>query len=153
MLYDTNPKIIVTTSGMATYGPAQVYIPEYLSRKKALIQFTGYTAEGTLGNRLKIAEMGDIVQVGGLLVKKRANVQYTTEFSAHAKADEMIDFLNQFYNLKVVLVNHGETNTKNIFAERILDEVSTKRVGILGAGYFFRVDPYGVIKTLSTKFQ
>ncbi len=47
----------------------------------------------------------------------------TTEYSAHAKADEMIEFLNQFKNLKLVLVNHGESRTKNIFAELIVEEV------------------------------
>lgn len=47
----------------------------------------------------------------------------TTKYSAHAKADEMIEFLNQFKNLKLVLVNHGESRTKNIFAELIVEEV------------------------------
>ena len=138
VLADTNKKVILTTSGMGTYGPAQTYIPEYIARKNALIQFTGYTAEGTLG---------------GLIAKKIANVEYTTEYSAHAKADEMIEFLKQFNNLKLVLVNHGKIKTKNIFAERILKEVDTKRVGLLGREYFFRVDPYGLVKTLSTKFE
>ncbi len=35
----------------------------------------------------------------------------------------MIEFLNQFKNLKLVLVNHGESRTKNIFAELIVEEV------------------------------
>lgn len=153
VLEDNGKKVILTTSGMGSYGPAQVYIPEYISRKNALIQFTGYTAEGTLGNRLKNAEFGEMVEVGGLIVKKKANVEYTTEFSAHAKADEMIDFLKQFSNLRLVLVNHGEIKTKKIFAERIIKEVDAKRVGLLGREYFFRVDPYGLVKTLSTKFQ
>lgn len=76
-----------------------------------------------------------------------------TEYSAHAKADEMIEFLKQFKNLKLVLVNHGESQTKNIFAERIVEEVNAKRVGLLGREYFFRIDSYGLVKTLSTKFQ
>lgn len=153
VLQDIDEKIILTTSGMGSYGPAQVYIPEYISRDKALIQFTGYTAEGTMGNRLKQTKKGEMVEVGGLVTKKRANVEYTTEFSAHAKADEMIKFLQQFKNLKLVLVNHGESESKSIFAERIIDEVKTKRVGLLGRKYFFRVDPYGLVKTLSTKFE
>lgn len=37
-------KIILTTSGMGTYGPAQTYLPTYLGREDCLIQFTGYTA-------------------------------------------------------------------------------------------------------------
>ena len=153
LLEDTHKKIIVTTSGMGSYGPAQTYLPEYIARKNALIQFSGYTAEGTLGSRLKNTETGDMVEVGGLMTRKRADVEYTTEYSAHAKADEMIEFLKQFKNLKLVLVNHGETNVKNIFAERIIDEVEPKRVGLLGREYFFRVNHRGLVKTLSTKFK
>lgn len=153
ILEDTSKKIILTTSGMGSYGPAQTYIPEYISRENALIQFTGYTAEGTIGNRLKNTELGSMVEVGGVLARKRANVEYTTEFSAHAKANEMIEFLKQFNNLKLVLVNHGELKAKNIFAERIIKEVKSKRVGLLGNEYFFRVDSNGLVKTLSTKFQ
>ena len=153
VLYDYKTKIVLTTSGMGSYGPAQVYIPEYIQRKNALIHFTGYTAEGTLGAKLKNAKIGEAVEVGAIVVRKRAEVKYTTEYSAHAKADEMIKFLQQFKNIKLVLVNHGENNTKKIFSERILNEVETKYVGILGRDYFFRVNPYGLQKTLSTKFR
>ena len=105
VLEDKKTKIIVTTSGMGSYGPAQVYIPEYISRGKALIQFTGFTAEGTLGSRLKNTKIGEFAEVGGMITKKNA------------------------------------------------DEVNPKRVGLLGREYFFRVDPYGLVKTLSTKFK
>jgi len=64
----------------------------------------------------------------------------------------MIDFLNQFKNLNLVLVNHGQADVKTKFAERILDEVNTRKVGILGREYFFRVNHWGLQKTLSSKF-
>lgn len=153
VLYGREPKIILTTSGMGSYGPAQTYIPEYIARENSLIQFTGYTAEGTLGNYLKKAEFNDIVQIGGLYVEKKADVEYTTEFSAHAKADEMISFLKKFKNIKMVLVNHGETDTKEEFAKRVLREVKPKNVGVLGRENFFRINPYGLVKTLPTKFS
>lgn len=138
---------------MGSYGPAQTYIPEYIARENVLIQFTGYTAEGTLGYNLKNAEHGKVVRVAGLIAKKMAEVEYTTEYSAHAKANELIEFLQHFKHLKLVLVNHGETKTKAIFAERLLHEVEVKKVGILDREYFFRVNPYGLVKTLSTKFS
>ena len=154
LLEDTDKKIILTSSGMGNYGPAQVYIPTYISRKNALIHFTGFCAEGTLGATLQKTQKSESVTVGGLITKKRALVQSTTEFSAHAKSDEMIDFLKQFKNLKLVLINHGETETKKIFAEKILDaNLKIKNIGILDREYFFRVNPYGLIKTLSTKFK
>lgn len=149
----TEQKIIVTTSGMGTYGPAQIYIPEYITRENALIHFTGYTAEGTLGERLKSTKKGEMVPIGGLILKKMAEVEYTTEFSAHAKADVMIDFLRKFENLRLVLVNHGESETKLEFSERIAQDVNPKFVAVLGRDYFFRVGPFGLIRTLNTKFE
>ena len=153
ILLDRNRKIIITTSGMGTYGPAQVYIPALIRNENNLIQFNGYTAEGTMGNRLKSANYNDVVEIGGVLVKKKAFVEYTNEWSAHAKADEMIDFLKQFNDLKLVLVNHGTPETKEIFAKRVARDVDAKCVGILGRQYFFRVDCDGLVKTLSTKFK
>lgn len=154
ILNDTNVKIILSTSGMGSYGPAQVYIPEYITRKNALIHFTGYCAEGTLGYKLKNANLGEMVEMSGMVLKKRAQVEFTTEYSAHAKADEMIAFLKQFNQPKLILINHGEEDVKRIFAERVAEEVElAKRVGILSRDYFFRVNQYGLEKTLSTKFE
>ena len=153
ILKDMGTKIVLTTSGMGSYGPAQLYIPEYLQRRNALIHFTGYTAEGTLGARLKNANKGEAVEVGGMLVIKRADVEYTTEYSAHAKADKVISFLKQPQNLKLVLFQHGAIQIKLDFAKRVLNEVDVKQVGILGRDYFFRVNPYGLVKSLSTKFE
>lgn len=153
VLANNGCKIILTTSGMGSYGPAQAYISQYIRRRGSLIHFTGFTAPGTLGARLKEAPENSSVEVAGIIAKKRARVEYTTEYSAHAHSDEMIAFLQQFRNLKLVLVNHGEPEVKDLFAERIVDEVETKDVGILGRRYFFRVNPYGLAKTLSTKFE
>ena len=153
ILQDINPKIIVTTSGMGSYGPAQVYIPTFIKHPNCLIHFTGYTAEGTLGNRLATTPVGEVVKIGGLLVEKQAKVCYTTEFSAHAKADEMIHFLQQFHHINMIIVNHGEPSTKDAFAKRLLKEVDSKEIGIATREYFFRVSPYHLLKTLPTKFE
>ena len=153
LLRDTSKKIILTTSGTGSYGPAQTYLPEYIKRENTLIQFTGFTPEGTLGSRLRNADINDVVEVGGMITRKKARVEYTTEYSAHAKADEMIKFLKKPKNLKLVLVNHGEPHVQKMFAKRIVDEVEPKDVGILGSGYIFRVNPYGLVKTISTKFE
>lgn len=152
ILGDNLPKIILTTSGMGSYGPATTYIPRLLCKKDVLIHFTGYTSEGTLGNRLRTTPIGEQIEVAGLRVIKRADVEYTTEFSAHAKADEMIEFLQQFENLKLVLLNHGEQEVKEKFSQSILREVDTDYVGILGNEYLFRIGANGLIKTMGTKF-
>ena len=144
ILKDIHSKIIVTTSGMGSYGPAQIYIPTFIKHPNCLIHFTGYTAEGTLGT----------TPVGkGLMVENQAKVCYTTEFSAHAKADEMIHFLQQFHHINMIIVNHGEPSTKDAFAKRLLKVVASKEIGIATREYFFRISPYHLLKTLPTKFE
>ena len=120
---------------------------------KALIHFTGYTAEGSLGAELRNCNVGDIVEIGGVLIRKFADVQYTSEYSAHAKADELIALLNKFPNKQLVLVTHGQTETKKNFAKKVLLETKTKSVGILGEEYIFRGNTYGLVKTMSTYFK
>lgn len=153
VLMDENEKIILTSSGMGSYGPAPQYISTFIRQKNALIHFMGYTADGTLGNSLKIAAVGDIVKIGGILAEKQAQVEYTSEFSAHAKADGLIRFLQQFENLNLILINHGDAETKETFAKRVIKEVHSKDVGIACREIFFRVSPYHLIKTMTTKFQ
>ena len=154
VINDVHCKIILTTSGMGSYGPAQEYISKLISNPNAMIHFTGYTAEGTLGRRLKDTEIGEDVKVGSLMKIKRAEVLYTTEFSAHAKADEMIAFLNRFSHIYFIEVVHGEPEVKDSFASRILREVeNVKEVGIGSRDTFFRVNPYGCVKSLNTHFQ
>lgn len=153
VLQKRESKIILTTSGMGSYGPAQLYIPEYITRGKSLIHFTGYTAPDTLGGRLKSAKQGDIVEIGGMRIKKSARVEYTTEYSAHAKADEMIAFLTKFQNVRLILLNHGEESVKNAFSEKILSETPISKVGVLGNAYIFRIDHWGLVKSMSSKFE
>lgn len=148
----SKPKIILTTSGMCSYGPAQTYLANYISNPKAFIHFTGYLAEGTLGAKLKNTPSGEEVMIGGVNRRRFASIEYTTEYSAHAKADEIIDFLNQFEDLKVVLIDHGEAKVKEQFVRRIFKEINPKDVEILGNQYVYRIGSYGLIKTMPTKF-
>ena len=148
-----NGAVIVTTSGMGSFGPAQTIIPMFLSDPNALIHFTGYTAEGTLGRRLLEAEDGKVIKVNGTPIVKRAEVKTTGEFSSHAKADELLEFLTQFRNLKVVLINHGEPDVKEDFTERIKEDPSctAKNTVVLDHSKVVRVGRYGTIKVFPSK--
>lgn len=65
----------------------------------------------------------------------------------------MIGFLQQFTNLNLVLVNHGDPDVKETFATQVVSKVQSKDVGIACREIFFRVSPYRLIKTMATKFQ
>lgn len=151
ILTDKEPKIIITTSGMATYGPARTYLPVMVGRKNALVHFTGYNAEGTLGRRVLECEDGQEVLIGGMNIIKHAEVKNTGEFSGHAKADEMIEFLKGFENIKFILINHGSTDTKINFMEQVQKEVNPKNIDILDRQYFYRINAYGLLKKIQAK--
>lgn len=152
VLISEKTKIILTSSGMGTYGPAPLYISKYITTEQALIHFTGYQAEGTLGAALKNTAKGDMVSVAGLQKIKQADVEYTSEWSSHAKADELIQHINKFKSLKSVLFNHGEEIATNALSKKAITQTNAKEVGILGRDYYYRIGPYGIIKTLSSQF-
>ncbi len=53
LLQDRSCKIILTTSGMGNYGPAQTYLPYYITRPKCSIIFCGYTTPDSLRWKIK----------------------------------------------------------------------------------------------------
>ena len=143
-------QIIISTSGMGSHGPAAIYIPHYLSNPNAMIYFTGYTSPCTTGRHVFEAEYGeDITFKCGQTVKKNATVLQTTEFSSHAKADELIDFINQF-SPRSVLINHGEPSVKVEFEKMLKKDTGIKKTGILGMGYVYRITSYGIDKAVET---
>lgn len=148
-----SPQIVITSSGMGSNGPAKDYIPACLENSNGYIHFTGYAAEGTMARRLLDTLADNEVFCAGRNIVKRARVDFTSELSKHAKADEMIKFLNGFADLRLVLVNHGEENVREEFADRIEEDVCPREVRILNRKKFYRVGPYGLIKEGSSKFD
>lgn len=152
LLTDPSCKIILTSSGMGSYGPAPLYISNYVSSPLALIHFVGYPAVDTLSRRLKNAQNGDLVKIGSVVKQKLCDIEYTTEFSSHAKLDEILNFLKQFNNLKLILVNHGEYDCKENLADEAVKENLSKDVAIESRTTFYRIGRYGLLKELTTKF-
>ena len=152
LMETTGSKIIVSSSGMGSYGPAHAYIQNYIECEDALIHFTGYCVEGTVSRQLYDAREDEEVTFGGSTYVKKASVKFTNEFSAHAKADELIDLLSQFKDIKIVLVTHGSVDAKEEFSRRVAEEVDVDNVGTLTREYLFRLGTHGFIKAMNTKF-
>lgn len=149
-----NPKsqIILTTSGMMNHGPAQIYLKQFVERRDVLIYIPGYSAKNTLAYELKNPINGK-VRIEGKEYQINAEVKTTSEFSSHAKADEILDLLRKFKKINLVLVNHGECHVKRIFAERIQKEIAkVKRVEILGK-HTFVISSNGYVKHMGSKYK
>ena len=143
----TYPQIILASSGTASYGPAQGYLQKMLNREDVMFHFTGYAPEGTLAKRLMDTQKDEFAQVGGVLVRKNAQIMFTNEFSAHAKRDELLNFLKPFKRIHAVFPTHGQESSKLTIGKDALAHTSAQNVGILSNKVCFRVTPDGLVSS------
>lgn len=146
----TTPQIIVTTSGMGTFGPAQEYIARLIERPDVGIHFTSYLSADSLGRRLLETPQNEMLTVGAVVKRKRAKVLTTGQYSSHAKRNELIAFLKQFRNIRSLCINHGEPEVKESFAMYCKEKLQTQ-VAILGDGYTLRMNSWEIIKSIREK--
>lgn len=147
IINDRNGKIIISTAGMGSNGPAKEYIKSFLSNPRSLIYFPGYTSDGTVGRRVFETPINEPVSISGKEIIKRAKVLQTLEFSSHATADELLEFLCMFMPKSVLFV-HGTMECKKTLEERAQKELGIKKTGILGNGYVYRINQYGIDKEI-----
>lgn len=115
-------KIIVTTSGMLSNGPARLYVPMFICREDCMIHLIGYAAEETLARTLLEAKRADVVSIGNSMYQKRAVVKTTREKTSHAPLNEILEFIEPFDNIVFMAINHGEEDVKNGLKETVREE-------------------------------
>lgn len=145
---DGQQKIIVTTSGMVSFGPARDYVPHYLASKNALIYLTGFSTPESSARKILEAEDGAVLEACGILCMKCADVRATYEFSSHARQDELMDLVHKFNRITFLLINHGEEESKKQLGMQCMQSPNVKSIGIMDGQTDFRIGPYGLIKTL-----
>lgn len=151
MLGDSVTKIIIASGGMLSFGPSQSYISYLVSNHNAVIHFTGYQCEGTIGHSLNVAsKTGELLELMGKLVKVECSVFYTSEFSSHALQSGLLQLISQFQNRRSINLNHGSQAAKLNFAKKIILAKLAKEVGILSRENIYRFSPYGLEKVVST---
>ena len=121
---EKNPQIIIAGGGMG-HGPSRQYIIDGLPREDSVIIFTCYQAEGTLGREILEKEFEHEIQINeNQTVAKRAEIDWTGEFSGHAHLKALRKFIRKFENLHSIAVSHGEASARaNLIeeAENIVD--------------------------------
>lgn len=116
------PKIIISASGMAMGGRIVHHIMNYASDPRNTLLFTGFQAAGTRGRA--IVDGANSVKIHGRDVPIRASVYNLETLSAHADADEIIDWLGQFKSApKITFIVHGEPNASAALKSRIEREL------------------------------
>ena len=115
-------QIILSASGMADAGRILHHLKHNLWRPESTILFVGYQAEGSLGRRL--VDGIKRVRVLGEEVAVKAQIQMLDGFSAHADANQLMDWIGNFQNPKPakVFIVHGEAQGQEALKGRIHKE-------------------------------
>lgn len=101
------PKVIISSSGMATAGRVRHHLKHNLWHKKNSLVFVGYQADGTLGRMLLDGKKN--VKILGEDIKVQAEIYNLQGFSGHADQNILLDWINKFrIKPKKVFIVHGE---------------------------------------------
>jgi metallo-beta-lactamase family protein len=115
-------KIIIAGSGMSTGGRVRHHEMMYLSDPRNSVIFVGYQAAGTLGR--KIADGAKKVNIGGVDVDIKAEIETILGYSSHKDSDHLVEFVGTAQaSLKKVFVVMGEPKASTFLAQRLRDEL------------------------------
>ena len=116
------PMVIIAASGMATGGRVVHHLKAFAPDARNTILFTGYQAGGTRG--ATIAGGAPTVRIHGQDVPVRAEVAMIDTLSAHADADEIMEWLRAFRRApRRVFITHGEPAAADALRLRIEHEL------------------------------
>lgn len=128
---NTEPKIIISASGMCEAGRIRHHLKHNLWDKKNSIVFVGYQAEGTLGRALIDGEK--TVTLFGEGISVNAEIHSLQGFSGHADQNGLFAWISHFKKPpKQLFLVHGEEESKQALAELIEEKLGYKPVVILG---------------------
>jgi metallo-beta-lactamase family protein len=116
------PSIIISASGMATGGRVIHHLARRLPDRRNAVVLCGFQAEGTRGRQL--ADGARNVRMFGGYVPVRADVIQIDAFSAHADADELVDWLRPVSPPVAAYVVHGEQTASEALRDRLDDELA-----------------------------
>lgn len=116
------PCIIISSSGMMEGGRIQHHVAQNLENPYCTIMMVGYSAEGTLGNKLLTGLK--TVKVGKREVNVSARVASTDAFSGHGDQTDILKFVNSQdpAQLKKLFLVHGEPSSMDEFKEIVSEQ-------------------------------
>ena len=115
---DTNPKIIISASGMCDAGRIRHHLKHNLWNPKSSIVFVGYQSNGTLGRRIVDGEKE--LSVLGEKILVQAKIYNLEGFSGHADYEGLIDWVKGLQKApQHIFLVHGETEAKEALEQKI----------------------------------
>lgn len=116
------PMVIIAASGMATGGRVLHHLRAFSSDPRNTILFVGYQAGGTRGADMLAG--ADTIKIHGQYVAVNAQVEMIDNLSAHADADEILDWLSHIpLAPRQTFITHGEPDAAEALRKRIAKEL------------------------------
>lgn len=121
------PKVIISSSGMATAGRVRHHLKHNLWNPKNSLVFVGYQAEGTLGRILldgvkKVKLLGEEIHVG-------LEIYDLEGFSGHADQKFLLEWVEKIKNKpKKIFIIHGESEASETLAHLIEEKFNINTI-------------------------
>jgi metallo-beta-lactamase family protein len=112
-----HPCILISASGMATGGRVVHHLEHQLPHARNSVILTGYQVAGTRGRAL--ADGARAVKIHGRYVSVAAEIVNLRGFSAHADADQMVEWLRPSPVPRTAFVVHGEPDAAAALAAQL----------------------------------
>lgn len=146
-------KIILSSSGMADCGSVRFYLKNILSNNNYTIIFTCYTPKGTLAYKLRHATKEEYIQIEDKRLPLLCAVKHSSKLSHHARLKDVIQFLQQFENVKNILLTHGEIKARKALHTKLQEYYPNKNIFVMSRETGFKLDPEMEISTYPTNLS
>lgn len=115
---NTQPKIVISSSGFCTNGRIVSYLKQYVPDRNSMIVFSGYVGDNPsyLSYRIKNYRNHPTIKVNKEIVANRADCIGLYTFSSHANCKDLVRYGSNLLTNKLVLV-HGEPDAKKHLRE------------------------------------
>ncbi len=121
------PKVIISSSGMATAGRIRHHLKHNLWNEKNSLVFVGYQAEGTLGRILldgtkKVKLLGEYIDV-------RLEIYNLEGFSGHGDRKDLLNWFSKIKKKpKAVFIVHGEEEASDQLKKSLKEEFGLEAI-------------------------
>ncbi len=125
ILLETNPCIVLATSGMMTGGPIVEYFKHWAPEHGNTLCFVGYQASGTLGRRLQDGHSAvPLVDRGQtLMIAVNCNMVIIDGFSGHSDRNQLMDYVSALHPTpRKIICHHGDSQTCNAFRQGLREK-------------------------------
>lgn len=123
----TFPKVIISSSGMATGGRVRHHLKHNLWDERNSLVFVGYQAEGTLGRI--ILNGAKRVKILGEEVAVKAEIYDLEGLSGHADQIMLLDWIRKIKSKpQKIFIVHGEAESAKALSEKIEEEFKIETI-------------------------